>query len=132
VHQCLSCGSTAGPQIKYGAAVEEAFGDPIPPFDEDFERRTRERWVAHNTKTFHEQREAESREWWARYTAYLATPQWEARRRLVLQRAAGICEGCRIRAAVQVHHLTYSHVGNELLFQLVALCTACHEKAHQK
>src|SRR5690606_1665469 len=47
-----------------------------------------------------------------------------------MERAGWICEGCRTRPAEQVHHLTYSHVFDELLFQLVALCEPCHNKAH--
>jgi 5-methylcytosine-specific restriction endonuclease McrA len=65
-----------------------------------------------------------------RYQNYLQTPQWRLKRRLVLERSEGRCEGCRACAATEVHHLTYKHVFNELLFELVALCRECHERAH--
>lgn len=90
------------------------------------------------------QREQQQREWaereaqWdreradrrARYSAYLLTPGLRARRAKVLHRAGGKCEGCLERPATQVHHLTYEHVGDELLFELVAICDVCHSKIH--
>ena len=39
-----------------------------------------------------------------------------------------MCEGCGVRRAAQVHHLTYEHVGDELLFELVAVCGQCHDR----
>lgn len=65
------------------------------------------------------------------YTRYLASPGWLARRALVMQRANRVCEGCLSRPAVMVHHLTYEHVGDELLFELRAICAPCHEKCHE-
>jgi 5-methylcytosine-specific restriction endonuclease McrA len=49
---------------------------------------------------------------------------------LVLQRANGHCEGCGQRKAVQVHHLTYEHVGQEFLWELRAVCSECHDRLH--
>jgi hypothetical protein len=64
------------------------------------------------------------------YQDYLSSPAWKHRRDLVLWRSRGICEGCQSSKATEVHHLTYEHVGEELLFELVAVCRACHEKIH--
>ena len=72
----------------------------------------------------------ERRVWWAEYDAYLASPEWAARRDLVLDRAGGICEGCRCARATQAHHRNYDHVGDEFLFELVAVCDACHRRLH--
>jgi len=74
--------------------------------------------------------EAEAAERRARYHEYLKTPEWRAKRRLVIERARGLCEGCGINAATQVHHLTYEHVGAEFLWELRAVCDGCHERAH--
>jgi hypothetical protein len=74
--------------------------------------------------------EQKQREWWAWYSAYLKTPEWGAKRSAVIERANGLCEGCRQAPAVIAHHLTYAHAGNELLFELVAVCDTCHQKAH--
>ena len=38
-----------------------------------------------------------------------------------------ILSGC-LRSANQVHHLSYQHVGNEPLFELISVCSACHDK----
>jgi hypothetical protein len=76
------------------------------------------------------QRQRESERWWAQYNAYLESPQWRRRRELVLSRAGGVCEGCGERRAVQVHHRTYEHVRNELLWELVAVCEDCHRRCH--
>lgn len=65
------------------------------------------------------------------YDAYLRSSDWRRRRGHVLRRCAGVCEGCGERPAVEVHHLTYRHFGAELLFELVALCRACHALVHR-
>lgn len=75
-------------------------------------------------------RKAEREEWMRNYSTYLASPQWKALRLKVMKRANGLCEGCGDAPAVQVHHLSYANVGREFLFELVAVCVACHERAH--
>lgn len=77
-----------------------------------------------------EQHERESREWWAKYNAYLSSSDWRRRRQLILKRSGGICEGCMERPATQVHHLSYAHVCNEFLWELRAICDQCHNRAH--
>jgi len=94
----------------------------------DSEDRT-EQWRAEYAQRAAE-RERQDREWWEWYSAYLKTPEWAKRRQLVFQRARGLCEGCRSAAPVHVHHLSYERAGDELLYELVALCTACHQRAH--
>lgn len=86
----------------------------------DAQRRAMNEW----------ERLAANEEWWSRYTAYLNTPQWQDRRRRVLERDNYLCQGCLKREATQVHHLTYDHMGNEPLFELVAICTVCHSALH--
>lgn len=66
----------------------------------------------------------------AQYAEYLTSTAWMERRRLVMQRCRGYCEGCGSAQATEVHHLTYRHVGNELLFELVGLCAGCHSRIH--
>jgi len=77
-------------------------------------------------------RAEEKRRWRTWYDGYLTTDAWRRRREKVLERAGGVCEGCGERRAVQVHHRTYAHVGDEFLFELVALCTPCHKRLHGK
>lgn len=63
------------------------------------------------------------------YRHHLTSSEWAETRRLAFERSGGLCEGCRRAKATQVHHLTYQHVGAELLFELVALCGDCHRRA---
>jgi DnaB-like helicase N terminal domain len=64
------------------------------------------------------------------YQNYLRSDEWRAKRRLVMDRCGGLCEGCRNAPVSEVHHLTYEHVGDELLFELVGLCRECHQRVH--
>lgn len=69
----------------------------------------------------------------ARYREYLAGESWTRTRAKVLERAEYVCEGCRERRATQVHHLNYDDPrGEEMLFNLVALCADCHDKLSRK
>jgi len=65
------------------------------------------------------------------YQEYLFSSQWKEKARQVLTRDDGQCKailsGC-LRSANQVHHLSYQHVGNEPLFELISVCSACHDK----
>ena len=53
------------------------------------------------------------------YKRYLRTRHWQQLRQEVLRRADG-----------QVHHLTYSNVGNEKLDDLIVVCPRCHMELH--
>ncbi len=77
------------------------------------------------------EREAQNAEWWRWYTEYLDSREWAERRQAVLKRARYVCEGCGAQRAVQVHHLTYARAGQEMLFDLVAVCLECHENLHE-
>lgn len=62
------------------------------------------------------------------YTAYLASDAWKAKRTLVMKRCGGMCEGCGTAKATDTHHLTYRHLFDEFLFELVGLCRECHDR----
>ena len=76
------------------------------------------------------QRAEDNERWQAWYRQYLSSPEWAERRRLVMERARGICEGCAVNKAVDVHHTTYAHAGDEFLWELRAVCRNCHERIH--
>jgi len=144
IKQCLSCGEKVGNPIKH-ADVVAARGDPrfIAAFDEELRESAREaksnyrrdmpidermaRKSIERAESFNLQRDRLGS--WYR-DEYLISDEWQEKRTLVILRAGGICEGCRSRKASVVHHLNYDHVGNELLFELVALCRACHDRCH--
>jgi len=64
------------------------------------------------------------------YQEYLHSPQWHEKRKLILNRCNSICEECKSKPVVEIHHLTYERTGNELLEDLIGLCKDCHEKKH--
>lgn len=64
------------------------------------------------------------------YSEYLMTENWRAKRRAVFERCGQVCEGCRERKATEVHHITYEHIYDEFLFELVGLCNECHSRMH--
>jgi hypothetical protein len=70
--------------------------------------------------------------WADLYRDYLKSQEWAVRRAKVMRRAGHICEGCGNKPATEVHHLTYDHVTEEFLFELVAVCGDCHERLHRR
>jgi len=128
-HQCLACGYQQGGPVKHAtltAAQMHALCDWDNTLKEDFVRQRDERYAQKRDQA----EQAAYREWLRCYRAYLASDEWQLRRKLVLLRAQGICEGCRSKPANDVHHHTYAHAGDEFLFELVALCRTCHERFH--
>lgn len=126
--QCLTCGAMLGTAISKTAVPTN-----VPDVDEALkEGWTRQRQAKRDAVKLRHLRmqQGKNSEWWRRYNAYLNTPEWRDRRRKVFARAKGLCEGCGDNAAVEVHHLTYQHVCNEFLFELVALCEPCHLRIH--
>jgi hypothetical protein len=68
-----------------------------------------------------------------RYRAALKSRHWRRLRVSAYRRSCGRCEGCRKRAflsVLQLHHLTYEHVGKERLKEVRLLCDACHRRQH--
>jgi hypothetical protein len=100
----------------------------ISAFEARGRRAEREREWQERSREYARAQAARESEWWDQYRAYLQSPEWRARSRAVIERAHGICEACGKRAATQAHHTTYTHVGDEPLFELRAVCNQCHEK----
>jgi hypothetical protein len=119
IRQCLDCGCSVGTQV--------AVDGPAPPFDEEALERSR----GAVTRFYAERVAARRQAWWDRYNDYLLTDAWRAKRAQALKRDHGLCQGCLQRPATQVHHRTYDHVGDELLFELISVCDDCHERAHR-
>lgn len=67
------------------------------------------------------------------YERYLQSEGWLKRRERELARAKDCCEFCGAPGeldALQVHHLTYAHLGQELPGELIVLCHGCHKDVH--
>lgn len=135
--QCLDCGMRVGNAVKPPPNAEE-----LPGFDDAMhDAYTAERRAA-KEKIDQRYVEIQLRRWKAKekgdsycqqaHNAYLASSEWRDRRRIVMERAQGQCEGCRLAQATEVHHLSYDHWGHEFLFELVALCGDCHDRIHAK
>jgi hypothetical protein len=62
-----------------------------------------------------------------RRAIYMLSAEWARLRRIVFERARGICEACLEAEATEVHHTTYEHLFAEPAFDLRAVCRPCHE-----
>jgi 5-methylcytosine-specific restriction endonuclease McrA len=136
--QCIDCGLRIGQAVKRPSNADE-----LPEFDDaKHDAYNAARKAALSTVDQKKYVEIQLRRWKGKedgdsyytqaHNAYLDSPAWKDRRRLVMERAQGLCEGCRQASATEVHHLSYSHWGQELLFELVALCGDCHDRIHAK
>ena len=61
------------------------------------------------------------------YQQYLASREWRAKRKEVIELADGICKRCASRPIENVHHITYANIGQESLSDLLGVCRPCHE-----
>lgn len=66
------------------------------------------------------------------YYQYLESDIWKKKVQMVKKRDAYICQACLINPAQAVHHITYEHIYNEPLFDLVSICHKCHSSIHNK
>lgn len=66
------------------------------------------------------------------YVDYLASPEWQAKRRRALMLAGHKCEVCGATKGLEVHHLSYEYLGEEDDSDLVALCKTCHVIADER
>lgn len=70
------------------------------------------------------------------YYAYINSAAWKYRRRMEIVKAGCMCVECqmpeRLGIPLQVHHLSYDNLGDELPGDLVVLCKLCHEERHGK
>ena len=130
--QCIICGESIGGAIRKSSIPAEEF-EALPLFDdalrESYKEMEREHWKQERARQ-QNQWEAESPARKAEYAAYLQSPEWQAKRLKALERDEWTCRGCLNARATQVHHLTYAHRGDELLWELVSVCDECHKKAH--
>jgi 5-methylcytosine-specific restriction endonuclease McrA len=129
---CSLCGSVFGAVISSKAVVGLTVRRHHRTAVEEEARSARViDWVTTESIRRREHKEkAEDAAWHARHEAHLQTPKWKALRHRVMARANGVCEGCGMAQATDVHHLTYVRLGDEMLFDLVAVCRNCHNKIH--
>lgn len=100
----------------------------------EIDRAVTRRWS--RERTLASKKESRERaEWWANYNTYLSSHEWRATRKIAMDRANYRCEarliGC-MGTAHAVHHLTYVRVFREIPEDLQAVCSACHDRIHEK
>lgn len=127
--QCLHCGRATTDAIPHATAA--AYGS-ISEWDFETEKNYTD-WLQKRVLDKRVQETAFGLRFsFEEHNRYLLTPAWRQRRTLVLQRSRGKCEGCGVKDAEQVHHLSYAHWKEEFLWELVAVCLECHERFHQR
>jgi 5-methylcytosine-specific restriction endonuclease McrA len=127
--QCQSCGTFQGQAIPHSSVSDVSPHDAALPVRY---RQKREDEYSTIIQRHVWKQKGRDTAWWQKYKDHLKSPGWKAKRLKVLQRAQGQCEGCAERPANEVHHLTYEHVCEEFLFELVALCSVCHARIHPR
>ena len=124
--QCVVCSQPVGSWISKSKAAREMRLDAIPTFDKQAMQAA---WD--NLKDLDmAQVDYELPRMRLTYEEYLRSPAWLKKRDLVIKRAGGICEGCGAAQPSQVHHFSYENLGNEFLWELAAVCSNCHDRAH--
>lgn len=126
--QCQNCGRFENKGAKFFG-----FSPPTAMIDESISIKFKERADKHwqnRIKTQQDERDRAKQQWREYYDWYINSAQWRAKRQEVLERDNYVCCGCRKRKATQVHHLTYDHIGQELLWELVSVCDDCHQVVH--
>ena len=64
------------------------------------------------------------------YPEYLNTPYWQALAQQVKARDNWRCRTCGDNNRLEIHHITYEHLGYEPLTDLLTLCAPCHRLRH--
>lgn len=70
------------------------------------------------------------------YQEYLSSAGWQRRRMVVIRLARYTCQRCHWNVYeesgrwLEVHHLSYANLGDELVGDVEVLCSVCHAGAH--
>lgn len=129
VRQCLQCGEPQGNPIAKAKAIEQNDGQEPELLDEGLIQAWRDAYAQASQQL---KARFDRSAFLSEYSEYLASEVWASKRARVLKRAKGTCEGCGEMPPTEVHHLSYKHVCNEFLFELVALCSGCHRRIHEE
>lgn len=69
------------------------------------------------------------------YLEYIDSQKWKNLRNEILAERGLVCQKCNIRkphsGLLNVHHMTYERLFNELKTDLLVLCIPCHKEVHR-
>ena len=72
-------------------------------------------------------------EWLTKKKLYMSSELWNIKRKRVLKRDNYTCQKCQAKyVPLDVHHISYKHVGDEPLKTLTSVCRTCHSNLHQE
>lgn len=63
---------------------------------------------------------------------YMQSNKWHNIRSIVLSRDNYACKVCSSVDSLEIHHMSYEHLGDEQLSDLVTLCRKCHFTLHEQ
>lgn len=64
------------------------------------------------------------------YLKYIHSPLWFVKREEAFAHYGRQCKNCKSTMQLEIHHLSYRHLGHELMKELMVLCRKCHEAVH--
>lgn len=67
-----------------------------------------------------------------KYNKYIKSRSWYLRRMAFFAKYGELCSACGAGEHIDVHHISYRHLGRELDEELVQLCRDCHKEYHEK
>ena len=70
--------------------------------------------------------------WKIAYEKYIASPQWQDKRRQAFALYGRKCKHCGAKKELQVHHKTYANLFNERMEDLEIACKKCHMAIHAR
>ena len=115
----------------FAEARKHLSGRPEEKWDQESLDQYRKARFDRERSEYLRKREQQSNAWWDNYERYMDSEDWKKRRAKVLQRDQFTCQACLNREADQVHHISYKHGYAAPLFELISLCTVCHEHLHE-
>ena len=72
-------------------------------------------------------------EWLTKKKLYMSSELWNIKRKRILKRDNYTCQKCQAKyVPLDVHHISYKHVGDEPLKTLTSVCRTCHSNLHQE
>jgi len=129
-NQCVLCGDK-GPMVKKDLVPVDVI-ESMSEVDEGIIKTHSEKINNYANALNDALKSLEKQDRKEKYYEYLESPEWKHKRLKVLNRDRHVCQCCLEKTATIVHHLTYAHIYNEPLFELVSVCAECHEKIHNE